>query len=310
MNSVLDVVVPVFSIVLLGFGLGRAGIFSADVGDGLTRFMFYVAVPAMLFKTLATTTLPVTIPWAYILAFYGASFTVFAIGFGVSKIGFAWPRRDQGIAALTASYSNMVMLGLPLVVTAFGDAGALPLFILLALQSTLMFPATTWMIEIYGVERGAQRVRFIVSAGKLMLNPVILSLALGVAANLMSIGVGGAAARVLDIISAAAPACALVALGLGLAQYDLRGDLQRSLLFVFLKSFAHPALVWFGCWALEISALWTQVAVLLAAMPTGINAFIFAKKYDIRVAVVTKSIVLSTLVSMVSVSILLRLFLN
>jgi hypothetical protein len=204
----------------------------------------------------------------------------------------------------------MVMLGLPLVVTAFGDAGALPLFILLALQSTLMFPATTWMIEIYGVERGAQRVRFIVSAGKLMLNPVILSLALGVAANLMSIGVGGAAARVLDIIRAAAPACALVALGLGLAQYDLRGDLQRSLLFVFLKSFAHPALVWFGCWALEISALWTQVAVLLAAMPTGINAFIFAKKYDIRVAVVTKSIVLSTLVSMVSVSILLRLFLN
>ena len=66
----------------------------------------------------------------------------------------AWPRRDHGIAAIAAGYSNMVMLGFPLVLTAFGDAAALPLFILLALQSLLVFPATTWMLEVYGGGHG------------------------------------------------------------------------------------------------------------------------------------------------------------
>jgi len=309
MNAVFDVVVPVFSIVLLSFGLARVGVFNAATADGLTRFMFYVAVPAMLFRTLATTELPATVPWAYILAFYGASFVMFFIGIAVSKAGLAWTRRDQGIAAITASYSNMVMLGFPLVMTAFGDAGALPLFILLALQSTLMFPATTWMIEIYGHDMSATRPSLLISVGKLLLNPIILSLGLGVIANLMSIDIGGAAARVLEIVAAAAPACALVALGAGLAQYEIRGDLRNSLLFVFLKGIGHPALVWAGCWTMDISILWTQVAVLLAAMPTGINAFIFARNYDIRVAMVTKTIVLGTLLSMVTVSALLRLFL-
>ena len=310
MNAVFDVVIPVFSIVLLGYCLARAGIFNASTSDGLTGFMFYVAVPAMLFRTLATTALPATFPWGYILAFYGASFVVFVLGIALSRWRFAWPKRDQGIAAITASYSNMVMLGFPLVITAFGDAGALPLFILLAFQSTLLFPATTWMIEVYGRARDEDRPGVLGSIRKLLLNPVICSLGLGIIANLLSIKLTGIPLRVLDTIGAAAPACALVALGVALAQYELRGELQTSLAFVFLKGIIHPALVWTGCWILEVSTLWTQVAVLLAVMPTGINAFIFARNYDIRVAVVTKTIVLSTLLSIATVSLLLQLFLS
>ena len=110
----------------------------------------------MLFKTLATTTLPSNVPWAYIGAFYGASFATFALGIAFARYGLGWSRRDQGIAGIAAGYSNMVMLGFPLVITAFGDAAALPLFILLALQSMLMFPLTTWVIEVYGRREGAQ----------------------------------------------------------------------------------------------------------------------------------------------------------
>lgn len=309
MNAVFEVVFPVFSIVILSFGLARVGVFNASTSEGLTRFMFYVAVPAMLFRTLATTELPTTVPWAYLGAFYGASFAMFFAGAVLSRVVFHWSRRDQGIGAITASYSNMVMLGFPLIISAFGDAGAVPLFILLAFQATLMFPATTWMIEVYGREKADVRPKIFVGAVKLLINPVILSLVLGVTANLLSVSIGGVVATILSTISAAAPACALVALGSGLAQYELRGELNTSLLLLALKGFAHPALVWIGCWIFDIQPLWTQVAVLLAAMPTGINAFIFARNYDVRVAVVTKTIVLGTLLSMVTVSLLLKLFL-
>lgn len=310
MNAVFDVVIPVFSIVFLGYGFARVGVFNASTSEGLTGFMFYVAVPAMLFKTLATTTLPTTFPWGYLLAFYGASFLVFCCGIVLSRLRLGWPKRDQGIAAISASYSNMVMLGFPLVVSAFGERGALPLFILLAFQSTLLFPATTWMIEVYGRARDEKRPGILVSVGKLLLNPVILSLGLGIVANLLSIQISAIPARILETIGAAAPACALVALGVALAQYEIRGDIRTSLALVFLKGIIHPVLVWNGCWVFDVSTLWTQVAVLLAAMPTGINAFIYARNYDIRVAVVTKTIVLSTLVSIVTVSILLHIFLN
>lgn len=310
MNAVFDVVVPVFAIVLLGYGLARAGIFTASTSEGLTGFMFYVAVPAMLFQTLATTTLPKTFPWSYLLAFYGPSFLIFLCGVVLSARRFGWLRRDQGIAAITASYSNMVMLGFPLVATAFGETGALPLFILLAFQSTLLFPATTWMIEVYGRANDAKRSGIFLSIGKLVLNPVILSLGLGIGANLLSIVISGTPARILDTIGAAAPACALVALGVGLAQYKLRGELHKSLALVFLKGIVHPLLVWISCWIFGVTTLWTQIAVLLAAMPTGINAFIFARNYDIHVAVVTKTIVISTLLSIVTVPLLLQSFLN
>lgn len=306
MHTVLNIITPIFGIVTLGFVLARAGVFGAAASEALTRFMFYVAVPAMLFRTLATTALPERVPWSYIAAFYGASFITFVLGIAFARWGLRWSRRDQGIAGITAGYSNMVMLGFPLVITAFGDAGALPLFILIALQGLLLFPATTWVVEVYGRTDGAQAHSLLAMLGKLVVNPVIASLLLGVGTNLLGFAVPAALGRGLDIIGAAAPACALTALGVGLAQYEIRGGLREASGFVVLKTCVHPALVWLACALLDIPALWTHVAVVLAAMPTGINAFIFARQYDARIEAVSKTIVVGTIVSMFSLAALLQ----
>ncbi len=306
MQAVLNIITPIFAIVALGYVLARSGVLSIAASEALTRFMFYVAVPAMLFRTLATTTLPSNVPWAYIGAFYGASFATFALGIAFARFGLGWSRRDQGIAGIAAGYSNMVMLGFPLVITAFGEAAALPLFILLALQSMLMFPATTWVIEIYGRNDGAQAHSVLRMLARLALNPVIASLLLGIAANLSGVGLPLVLDRGLDIIGAAAPACALTALGLGLARYEIRGAVRASAGLVVLKTCVHPALVWFACTLCQVPPLWTHVAIVLAAMPTGINAFIFARQYDARIEVVSKTIVISTVVSAFSIAALLR----
>ena len=227
----------------------------------------------------------------------------------LASFNFRWPRRERGIAAIASSYSNMVMLGFPIVVTAFAEAGAVPLFILLACQSTLIFPVTTWVIEIYGRDLAVAKSSLGQTLSNLIMNPVILSLLLGVTANLASIEITGIPDRILEILAAAGPACALVALGSGLAQYEFRGDIRTAVILSLCKCVLHPALVWGSCRILDVPTLWTQVAVLLAAMPTGINAFIFARKYEAGVAVVSKTILLSTLFSMFSVSYLLSRFL-
>jgi predicted permease len=288
--------------------LARAGVFSAGMNEGLTRFVFYVAIPAMLFRTLATTALPENVPWRYLAAFYGATFAMFGLGATLAKFGFGWSRRERGIAAISASYSNMVMLGFPLIASAYGDAGTLPLFILIAMQSLLLFPATTWMIELYGNDRKANGADTLRMIGRLILNPIILSLILGILANFLEIEINATLTRLLDTVGAAAPACALIALGVGLAQYKVGGDVRQSLCLVVVKGIVHPACVWIACRLFAVPALWTQIAVLLAAMPTGINAFIFARNYSIRVEVVSKTIVLSTLTAIGTISFLLSAF--
>lgn len=310
MSAVTAVVVPVFGTVALGFALARAGIFTRDTGTGLTRFMFHLAIPAMLFRSLASAELPAEVPWAYLAAFYLPSFAVFWIGLRGSQAWLGWTRREAGMAGMSACYANIVLLGFPLMHAAFGDRGHLPLFILMATQSTLLFPLATYALEIYGQERAGQPLFYLEAAGRLALNPVIVALALGFVVNRAAWSVPPVAGRMLELVGSAGPGCALVALGVGLAQYHLGGGWRDALLLVLLKNLLCPLLVWGLGSALDIESLWLATAVLMAAMPAGINTFIFASQYQVRQDTVAKTIVVSTLASTVIATTLLAWFIG
>lgn len=308
MSAVAAVVVPVFGTVALGYALARAEVFTRDTGAGLVGFMYYLAIPALLFNSLANADLPATIPWTFLAAFYLPVIAVFLLSHRAAGPLLGWNAREAGIAGITATYANMVMLGFPLVVTAFGEKGAVPLFILLATQSLVMFPLTTYAIEA-GTAReqlgGPSRHR---ALARLAFNPVIVSLMLGVLTNVMGWQITPIVARVFELLGAAGPGCALIALGISLAQYRLGGSYRAIIWFVPLKNFLCPCGVWLACHLSGVDELWSQVAVLLAAMPVGINAFIFASQYGLRQEEVAKTIVISTLVSAVVTSFLLARF--
>ena len=313
------VIVPIFGIVLLGYVFARLGVFSNKIGEGLTRFMFYLAIPAMLFQSISTTDLPKDIPWMFIFAFYIPSFIVFLTAMFMSGLFFRWQRHEQGIAGVCSAYSNMVLLGLPLLLAAFGERATLPLFILLAPQSLLLFPATIIAVEVFGKHSvqnndaalNAKRPlvdRKFATIKNLFLNPIIISLGLGVGANLGDWHVPDSISEALQMTGKAAPACALTALGVSLAQYKFQRLEIDSLAMALLKNLLHPALVFLACGILGIPPFWTHVAVFLAAMPCGINAFIFASNYDIRTKNITQSIVISTVISVATASFLLSVF--
>lgn len=307
-----DVIAPIFAIVLLGYSFARLKIFSASTAQGLTNFMFYVAIPAMLFRSISVAELPASIPWTYLLAFYIPSFIVFASGMLCSKLFFNWEKNEQGIAGVCSAYSNMVLLGLPLLLAAYGAQAILPLFILLAPQSLLLFPATVLSVEIYGKKPSADRdthsTDLLKSLSKLILNPIVISLLLGITVNISGLSLFLSLDKALKIIGDAAPACALTALGVSLGQYQISRIGPDSILLAMLKNFLHPVLVFGACSVFEITPFWTQIAVFLAAMPCGINAFIFASSYGLRTSAVTQSIVISTIVATGTASCLLVLF--
>ncbi len=288
---------PVFGAVLLGFALVRVRLFDTSTADGLAKFVYYIAVPALLFRSLATAELPAHLPWRLILSFYVPSLVMFGAGVLIARRDFGWDRASQGIAGMGACYSNMVMLGMPLAHAAFGHSAAIPLYTLLALQSSILFSVATYTIEVYGARGGPNALPWHQALGKLFLNPVILSLAAGLTANLSGVQPQGGLDRLLEMIAHAAPACALVSLGISLAQYRVRGAIREATALVLLKNVAHPLAVWAMCELLAVPNAWARVAVLLAAMPAGVNGYVFAKRYGLREEEISKTIVLSTLCS-------------
>jgi len=305
MTPVVSIVLPVFGTVALGYLLARRQFFEADVGAALVRFMYYVAIPAMLFGNLLEASLPAQIPWSYLLAFYLPAILIFGVATVLARKCFGWRRGEEGIAGMAATYSNMVMLGFPLTLAAFGSEGAVPMFILLATQSIILFPLVSLCVEEREVD--GPRWRAVL---KLAFNPIILSLVFGVIANINSLELASGFDGMLELLGAAGPGCALMALGISLAQYSLGGGYRNVAYLVLLKNFLYPSCVWGACSMLAVNREWTHVAVLLAAMPTGINAFIFSGRYGIREEIVSKVIVVSTVISTVVVTLLLSLFLG
>ena len=297
--ELLSIVMPVFGTVALGYALGRVGLFDAAAGRALVRFMYYLAIPAMLFLSVAEAELPATMPWRLLGAFYLPSFAVFGITIAYTRWLGGWRAGEAVIGAMGTSYANIVLLGYPLVLSAFDAAANVPLFILLATQSLVMFPLVTFLVErARGEAHGG-------SVARVLVNPVLISLALGLVINFSQARPPAVLAAMIEGLGAAGPACALVALGISLAQYPVRGATAEVLQMTVAKNLLHPLLVW-GCGlALGLSGTWLSVAVVLAAMPSGLNAYVFASHYGYRVPTIAKAIVVSTLLSCVVVTMLL-----
>ncbi|MDX1606213.1 MAG: AEC family transporter, partial [Candidatus Competibacterales bacterium] len=139
-------------------------------------------------------------------------------------------------------------------------------------------------------------------------NPIIIGLLLGLGWNLSGLPLPGPLDRLTEMLAQAATAGALFALGAGLTRYRLAGNLGEPLLLVALKMLLQPLLVWLlGAHVLALPPLWTAVLVLLAALPTGVNAYLFAQRYEVGIATATTTVFLSTATGLVSLPLVLYL---
>lgn len=306
----ISIVLPVFAIVIGAYAVARAVALPVWLTANFQRLVFDVAVPVLLFHTMATVDLTHHVNSTLILAYYLPTLALYGlIYFGAQRLGRAQPLANS--LALSGTYSNAVLLGIPLLLRAFGDAAAVPLFALISLHAAAMFFLTTLLYEI-----GAGKVHFgnllLDTARRLLTNPILLGLLAGLAANL--------AAQLLNTplptwlllvtgsIRAVAPNAALVAMGIGLASYALRGALIDASAITFAKLVLHPLLVAVtALWLLPVPLLWAQVAVAVAALPCGINVYLFAARYGQGEAASATAILVSTGLSIFTLSLVLML---
>jgi len=301
--------VPVFGIGLLGYLATRLGWFSAQAGEGLARFVFDFAIPALLLRTFANADLPDDMPLDLIGSYYLPVAAFYLLGMLVAKYFYARPFDGQVITGFSFSFGNAVLLGLPLVLLTLGDTDSLPYFILLSLHPLSLLTVTTVLLE-GNRHRDASPVNLI---GKVFLgllkNPILLGIVGGITLNRLGLPLTGALNTTAGYLQNSVAACSLFALGASMTKYRIAGQLKQSASVILGKNIAFPVCVYFACTQVFVlSAQWTFIAVLMAAQPTGVNAYIFAERYGTAQALATTTVFLSTTVSLLTIPVLLYLY--
>jgi len=303
MGVLIDIIVPVFAVVGVGFTAAHKRWLSEAGVDGLGAFVFNFAIPAMLFKAMATRDMPETIEWSLLIAYFGAAYLSWFVGIAMFRNVFRRDWATASVLGLGGAFSNAVMLGLPLVHLAFGEAGLLPAFLIISFHTWQLFFVVTVLVETARGRKGRLTALVGDVIKGLVSNPIIVAVLAGILWNALDLGLAGPVERFLDLLGRAGIPCALFCLGASLARYELKGALPQASVIGVLKLGLHPLLVYLiGAHLFGLDGLWLSVAVLMAATPVGINVYLFGIRYDTGTAPAATSILLTTLVSVATLS--------
>lgn len=303
-------IIPVFGLVLSGYIYRSLGIFNAAASTELNRFVVYFALPLMLIDIMINAT------WAdpdllKLVGAFGLSCgLIFAFVLVIQILG-KRPLPEGGIVSLCASYPNTGYIGFPLCVIIFGR-DILPAVTLMSVVSTSVLFATTIALIELGRQPQARLLPLIVEVGGSVLkNPLICAPIIGAMIGATGIRLPESVQLFLSLGSSAASPCALVALGVFLAEpanYTHNNVARTSLLIVLSKLVLHPALTLLIAYSVfGLPADLVYAATLLAALPTGTGPFMLAQLYHLEMSTTSRAIFRTTGIAVFSMSLLMYL---
>jgi malonate transporter len=307
MKEVFYLLAPVFALGLIGYSATRFRFFLSSHRDGLSKYVFDFAVPILLFSAVVELEPPLESATHLFTSYYIPLLAVFVLGLLVGWIILKRPVVEAMVIGLGSCFSNTVLLGIPIIPRALGEEALFPLFLLISVHGITIFTAVTIAIEIArGHDAGLANLPKQVLSG-LIGNPLIVGLGLGFLWKLTNIGIHPIAADMFHLVATSVTPAALFVLGSSLASYSISGSVGPALLVTILKNTVHPLAVFLlGSW-LGLEMLWLSVATMLAAMPTGINMYLFASRYQVSPPTATTSIFISTVSSIITISIVIAL---
>ena len=295
-GSLVELTAPLFLLIAVGYALTRFGHWPLAASDALTRFVFAVAIPTLLFRLMSDFAREPRVDARLLLAFFGGCLIVYAIARLLALTVFRMDGAAQSIFAMGGIFANNVLLGVPLAKVTLGDA-ALP-----AVSLVLVFNSLSlWTLVTISMEWARHRDFSARALGATLVavvrNPVVASILIGTAFGYTGIALPGFVDRTLNLVSQAAIPLSLIALGMGLAGFGLKSGWRISGAIAFVKLVLHPLAVFALAWLLALPPLETAAIVMLAALPIGANVYLMSRHFDVLAGPVAAGIVLTTVLA-------------
>lgn len=309
MESILTTVLPVFGLIVLGFAFARFRIVDQATARGLSQFVFTLAIPALLFRTVAVPQPQEATPFGLWIAFFGGLALTWIITAFIAMKFESLSASGGAAASMAAGFGNIALLGTPLVLSHFGERAAVPVGLVLSIHAPILWFAATLQRELARHSGNISYRRLGTEPFKSLAgNAIVLALLAAAIWRQTGLGLNPVIDRMLSMLSDASVPTALFALGLSLSVYSLRGQWAGMMVLIAMKMVLMPVLVFLALrYVVTVPPFWGNVALLLAAMPTGANAFLFAHRNEESVAAVSAAVALGTALSAISVSLLLYL---
>ncbi len=299
--NIIEIVLPILSISFIGWALIKFNVIGERAKNGISTLTFSIFIPALLFKGMYEARAIGQLNIQYLLSFY-LPVTVTYLGSRYLFIKFLFPDRVHAtVAGLSASYSNTVLVGIPVLLNYIGNQTIIPAFVIISIHAGFLLTLSSYLVT--AAEAGSMNFRSLAKAFYTSLrNPIIFSLLLGIIFNYFDIPLFAWLESVLNSLSKAALPVALIVLGSALASYKLSDGIRASLIISLTKLVILPTLVYFLSYKVfALNPALSSVAVLLATMPVGINAYVFAENRKDISPTVASSILLSTLLSIITI---------
>jgi malonate transporter len=298
------IIAPVFSLILIGYAASILRLLSEGAHRSLTEFAFVIAVPALMFRTLATAEFPAVSPVRVWAAYFGAIAITWVLAALATRFVLRRPAPDGTTIAMGSVYGNIAMLGIPICLATFGPSAAGPMALILSVNTPVLWLSgtlqMTWAERRSDVSTGALALSL---AKDLARNPIVLSVIGGFLLRVSGIGLNKAADQMLQLLAQAAVPTSLIALGASLTSFRIQGQLPTLTAMCLLKIAVMPLVAWVLAFdVLHLPPLVGGVVVLFAAMPAGANVFIFATKYRRVVNSASGAVALGTLLSVITLA--------
>ena len=287
---------PLFVLVFIGYAIMKWGGWNKAGADALAKFVFTIALPAMLFRLMSGFAGLPPVDARLLIAFFGACLIVFVIGRLVSA-------RLFGLGGV---FSNNVLLGLPLTHTLLGES-AMPSAALVVVFNALIL----WTLVTVSVEWARHGALTLAGFGKtargVLTNPLVAAILAGTLFGLSGLTLPGLIDQPLKLLADAALPLSLIALGMGLAEFGVRSHWRQSASISVLKLGLHPLIVWGLAVALGLPETETRTVVLLASLSVGANVYLMSRQFQVMQGPVAGSLLMSTALAAVTTPLMLAL---
>ncbi|WP_336882350.1 AEC family transporter [Rhodococcus globerulus] len=309
MSGVIAGFTVIFVVIAVGFLLGRLGTLGSQGQFVLGRLVFFVATPALLFTTLASSDLSVIFSPTLAVA----SATAFAVGalyVVIAKLWLGRPLPELTIGALSASYVNSANLGIPIAVFVLGDATFVAP--LLLFQIVVYSPIALTILDLTALRGEAEKLSLVDTVTAPFKNPIVLAGAAGLIVALIGWVPPRPLMQPFELIGATSVPGALLAFGLSL--YGVRvlekGSSPRRdvALASTLKIVVQPVLAYLMAhYLLGIDGHQLFAIVVVSTLPTAQNVFIYASRYRRGMVLARDSAFVTTLASIPAIALVTAL---
>lgn len=298
LDQLLNGVLPVFGIGAVGYIFGLRGTFDFNMAMALNKFVMFIAMPALGFQLLANAPLA-----EFNLAMLGGYFftevLMYASGFLIARRVFKTDVMEAALLGLAIALTNHILFVLPIAITLFGEGAVTPIIAIISMDGMLIFSGSLILMDVLAT-RDASLGHTI---GKIVRNPPLVAMVLGLAAGMLGLSVPKGFDVFMDFLGGAASPVLLFALGVILSQKASGSRPMLPVAITGMKLVVHPLLAWaIFTGVLQLTPEVRNPAMMVAAAPCGVMAFMLALNYGVRVDAIARAILYSSIGSLVTVT--------